>query len=119
LCSQADERTEREWSSEGDSEQLVGADAATSLLVSSSCDGDMLLQVGCSNNVYDRKTNAHVNHSIDNKLVFTSEQPRMTQLLATLVPAMFEAWNKVTSSSESLAKAHVSLYFFLHFSFSG
>jgi hypothetical protein len=23
------------------------------------------------------------------------KQPRMTQLLATLVPAMFEAWNKV------------------------
>ena len=53
LRSQADERTEREWSSGGDSEQLVGTDAATSLLVSSSSDGDMLLQVGCRNHVYE------------------------------------------------------------------
>ena len=45
FCAQADERAEREWSSGGDGEQLVGADAATSLLVSSSSDGDMLLQV--------------------------------------------------------------------------
>jgi len=51
-----------------------------------------------------------MNHSIDNKLVFTSEQPRMTQLLATLVPAMFEAWNKVTLSSDFLAQKHMYHY---------
>ena len=44
---QADERAEREWSSGADGEHLAGAGAATSLLVSSSSDGDMLLQVGC------------------------------------------------------------------------
>ena len=46
-CGQADERAEREWSSGADGEHLAGAGAATSLLVSSSSDGDMLLQVGC------------------------------------------------------------------------
>ena len=83
LHEQADEQAERDWSSGSDSEQLVGADAATSLLVASSSDGDMLLQVGTS------MTAACL--SCGNM----RRQPRMTQLLATLVPAMFEAWNKV------------------------
>ncbi len=67
----------------------MGADAATSLLVASSSDGDMLLQV--RPNIL----------SADDYFVWACTpnnnmyQPRMTQLLATLVPAMFEAWNKV------------------------
>jgi hypothetical protein len=83
---QADEQAEREWSSGGDSEQLIGADAATSLLVASCSDGDMLLQVG---------TDLILARLLCNNASFMQRQPRMTQLLATLVPAMFEAWNKV------------------------